>query len=360
MNGNSKSKAAALSAASIPQALATGFSSRLRLEQTSLFISTQPVTRTNKRASANAIVNYAEIEEDFDDDEDEERGINGGRLESKSNKPPVDSKKYANRTKHAIYSNQQLNDIAEKEEILIPVRFSLEYDNYKITDFIMWNINEEVMTPEMFGMITCSDMDLPIGLSSNISSHIKNAISEFSELANIELPTDTGLRVIIQLSVNLNKQLYEDKFEWDLASSELSPERFARTVVEDMGLAGEFYPAIAHALHEVLLKMKREAVEGHLPQEIENQAAFGQDAGRRVDQESVGDDWAPSVETLSPEEIERREIERDRNFRRMKRESAKMVDYTEIGGLFGGRSKRRRRMYEDRDSPSRGGSPAYW
>ncbi|KAA8910571.1 hypothetical protein TRICI_004095 [Trichomonascus ciferrii] len=346
------------SAAIIPQALATGFSSRLRLEQTSIFISTQPVARTNKRASANAIVNYAEIEEDYDEDEEEATtGPNGTPIPGDKLMERREVKKPASKTKHAVYTPQQMQEIADKEELLIPVRFNMEYDNYKITDFIMWNVNEEVMTPDMFGMITCSDMDLPIGLSSAISNTIKNAISEYTELANIKLPTDTGLHVVIHLSVNLDKQLYEDKFEWDLSSDELSPEAFAKSVVQDMGLSGEFYPAIAHSLHEVLLKMKREAMDGHLPQEVDNQAAFGAEAGRRVDQELVGEEWAPSVETLSPEEIERREVERDRNIRRLKRESAKMGEYSDIGGLFG-RNKRRRRLY-DGDSPSRGASPAW-
>lgn len=358
----------------VPQALQSGFASRLRLEQTSLFISTAPVVRTNKRAATNQIVNYAEVEEDFDDDEDDSSYGNGGSLNfnsvggfgglggsglhtpmapSSTGTPKPDKKevkRLANKTQHLEYTDEQLTAIAEKDEVLVPIRLNLEYESYRITDFLLWNASEEVITPEAFAAITCSDMDLPQNFIPQIASAIRSQLSDYSTVANVILPEDMGFHVIINLNVNLNKQLYEDKFEWDLGS-DITPQTFAKSVVQDLGLVGEFYPAIAHALYEVLYRMKKEAVEGHLPQEIENYAAFGGDAGWRVDQEMLGEEWAPTVETLSQEEIEKREIERGRNNRRLKRESMRMgSDMTDIGGLFG--RKRRRRGYDDRgDSP---------
>lgn len=369
----------------VPQALQSGFASRLRLEQTSLFISTAPVVRSNKRAATNQMVSYAEVEEDFDDDEDDPPYGNGGSFygggrdgaglgsgtgsfsilnggtgtnntaaNSGTGTPRPDRnevKRMANKTQHTVYTDDQLNAIAEKEEVLVPIRLNLEYDNYRITDFLLWNANEDVITPEAFATITCADMDLPQNFVPQISTAIRNQLSDYSSVANVTLPDEMGFHVIINLNVNLNKQLYEDKFEWDLGS-DITPQAFAKSVVQDLGLVGEFYPAIAHALYEVLYRMKREALEGHLPQEIENYAAFGGEAGWRVDQEMLGEEWAPTVETLSQEEIEKREIERGRNNRRLKRESARMGgDMTDIGGLFG-RNKRRRRAYDDRgDSP---------
>ncbi|ANB11974.1 Sfh1p [Sugiyamaella lignohabitans] len=358
-----------MAAAKLPQAVQTGFSSRLRLEQTSLFISTQPVVRATKRATAN-LISYAEIEEDYDDDdEDPSFGPDGStgygstpaptsHQQSQSQEPAepkkVEVKRPAVRTRHPLYTEQQLVDIAQREEILVPIKLALEFDTYRITDFLMWNLNEQVLTPESFAIITCNDLELPVGYTNTISSSIKSQLAEYSSVANIQLPRDCGIHVIIHLSVNLDKELYEDKFEWDLGC-DLTPEMFAQSVVKDLGISGEFYPAIAHALHDVLIRMKKEAVEGHLPQEVDNLAAFGAEAGWRVDQELLGAEWAPTLEKLSQEEIERREIERERNIRRLKRESARMGDITDIGGLFGGRSKRRRY-----DSPSQGGSPAFW
>ena len=361
----------------IPQAFQTGFSSRLRLEQTSLFISTAPVVRTNKRATASNMVSYAEVEEDFDDDEDDDNiGPNGifGSFSGANGQTTLDTngagtpalasaagltpkpdaketKRLAQRTQHATYTDEQLRAVADSDEVLVPIRLNLEYENFRITDFLLWNANETVITPEQFAAITCADMDLPAPYTTQIAGAIRSQLADYAAVANVTLPADMGLHVIINLNVYLNKQLYEDKFEWDLGS-DITPQAFAKGVVQDLGLYSEFYPAIAHALYEVLYKMKREALDGHLPQEIENYAAFGGDAGWRVDQELLGEDWAPSVERLSQEEIEKREIERGRNNRRLKRESARMGgDITEIGGLFG-RSKRRRRGYEERsDSP---------
>jgi chromatin structure-remodeling complex subunit SFH1 len=354
----------------LPQALQTGFASRLRLEQTSLFISTQPIARAAKRVST--AINYAEIEEDFDDEEDDPSygggsggstgpgSVIGGPISSyeKQLERKVEIKKPAAKTKHVQYSPQQLGEIADSEEILVPLRVNLEYDNYRITDFFMWNLKEQVLTPEAFAIVTCNDLELPVGFTSNIANSIKTQLAEFAAVADVRLPTDCGIHVIMHLSVNLDKQLYEDKFEWDLGS-DLTPEEFAKCVVKDLGLSGEFYPAIAHAVYDTLLKMKREAVEGHLPQEVDNLAAFNKEAGLRVDQEFLGEEWAPTVEVLSQEEIEKREIERERNIRRLKRESVRMgADVTDIGGLFA-RGKRRRRDY-DRDSPSQANSPSYW
>lgn len=346
------------STAKIPQALATGYPSRLRLEQTSLFISTQPVTRTTKRAAA-SVVSYTEIEEDYDEDDDQSGYgfMNGGGDMERKEK---EVKKPRQKTQHVQYSERQMAEQSEREEILVPLRLALEYEDYRITDFFMWNLNEEVITPEQFAAITCKDLDLPVGFLSVIENSIKNQLSEYRAVANIKLPPEAGLRVVINLSVNLDKKLYEDKFEWDLGA-DLTAESFAKTVVQDLGLAGEFYPAIAHAVHEQLLRMKKEAIDGHLPQEIDNLAAFNQEAGWRMDQELLGEEWVPTVEILSQEEIERREIERERNIRRLKRESMRMGDQiTDIGGMFGRNKRARTSRRYDGDSPSRGASPAVW
>ncbi len=120
----------------------------------------------------------------------------------------------------------------------------------------------------------------------------------------------------------MNKHLYQDKFEWDLTSS-LTPEAFAGTICRDLGLAGEFVPAIAHAIHESVLRLKKEACEGGLPQEIENDAAYGAEAGWRVDQENLGEEWGPSVGLLSREEMDKRDGDRERQIRRLRRETAR-------------------------------------
>lgn len=346
------------------QAGLTGFASRLRLGKTSFFVSTQPLARATKRAASSGVLSYAELEEFEDDEDDESYGASGSGAEKNGTpgagamEAPREVKKAAVRTKHVQYTDRQLADLATKEEVLVPLRLSLEHNNFRITDFFLWDLNEEALTPEQFALITCQDLDLPVSFTHAIVSSIRQQLSEYAAFAQVQIPGD-GLHVILHLSVNLDKQLYEDKFEWDLGS-DLTPSDFARTVVADLGLSGEFLPAIAHALYEEVLKLKKEIAEGHWPPEIvDNMAAMGADAGWRVDQTGFAETWAPSVEVLSQEEIERREIERERNIRRLKRESARMGDYIPDFG-YGGRQKRRRPRYDDRDTMSLGQSPSYW
>ena len=88
----------------------------------------------------------------------------------------------------------------------------------------------------------------------------------------------------------------------------------------------DFPPTLAHAIHESLLRLKKDALEGNLPMLI-NEAAYGLDAGIRLDTESLCSRWSPTLEILSRDEIERREGDRERQIRRLKRDTAR------FGGL---------------------------
>lgn len=88
----------------------------------------------------------------------------------------------------------------------------------------------------------------------------------------------------------------------------------------------DFPPTLAHAIHESLLRLKKDALEGNLPMFI-NEAAYGLDAGIRLDTESLCSRWSPTLEMLTRDEIERREGDRERQIRRLKRDTAR------FGGL---------------------------
>lgn len=153
---------------------------------------------------------------------------------------------------------------------------------------------------------------------------------------------DDAARCVISLSVNLQNQLYTDKFEWSLLHPPGTPEIFAKQTCADLGLSGEWVPAIAHAIYEAVLKLKKEVCENggsllgivgsgvNAWGELENEAAevhgdgsvaIGAGAGWRYDNEHLGDEWEPKVEVLSKEEIEKREGDRERVLRRLRRET---------------------------------------
>ena len=146
---------------------------------------------------------------------------------------------------------------------------------------------------------------------------------------NNELDPDDTYRCIVTLNINLQNKLYTDKFEWSLLHPVGVAEKFARLTCADLGLHGEWVPAMAHAIYEAVLRLKKEACEsGSLlgfsgGGELDNMAISEAGAGWRFDNEGLAEEWEPKLEILSKEEIEKREGDRERQLRRLRRETAR-------------------------------------
>ncbi|CAK7213627.1 Chromatin structure remodeling complex protein sfh1 [Sporothrix bragantina] len=155
-------------------------------------------------------------------------------------------------------------------------------------------------------------------------------------------PDDT-YRCIVNLNINLSSRLYTDKFEWSLLHPPGTAEAFARQTCADLGLTGEWVPAMTHAIYEAVLRLKKEACESGgivTADYFANDAAIsgvgGEEssgAGWRYDPDTLGDAWEPKVEILSKEEIEKREGDRERQLRRLRRETAR---FSSSAGMAGG------------------------
>lgn len=139
-----------------------------------------------------------------------------------------------------------------------------------------------------------------------------------------------------------------DHIEWDLLSP-LTPEAFATKLCMELGLSGEAVPLVAHAIHEELMKHKKDAIEwgviggdlgmgedanagagGEKPAKagwgvVKDKTGLGLNWGRAPKDgrgpktlKSVWRDWAEAeefrtkFEELTAEEVERREVERER------------------------------------------------
>jgi chromatin structure-remodeling complex subunit SFH1 len=153
-----------------------------------------------------------------------------------------------------------------------------------------------------------------------------------------EFNPDDMYRCIVTLNVNLSNHLYTDKFEWSLLHPPGTAEIFAKQTCADLGLPGEWVPAMTHAIYEAVLRLKKDACEsgglvGAYGGEIPNDAAHGTEAGWRYDPEHLADEWEPKIEELSKEEIEKREGDRERQIRRVRRETARFSSNT---GMMGG------------------------
>ena len=193
------------------------------------------------------------------------------------------------------------------------------------------------------------------------------------------LNPDDAYRCIVNLNINLQNKLYTDKFEWSLLYSDGEAEEFAKVTCAELGLGPEWVSSIAHGIYESVLKLKKEVCEsgglvsglGGYGNEIDNQAVNGQEAGWRYDPEGLGDEWEPKIETLSKEEIEKREGDRERQIRRLRRETARFsstsgiapelsrqgstgyFDIPDSGESFG-RGERNRRKLGRSGTPGRG------
>ncbi|KAH9865845.1 hypothetical protein J1614_009432 [Plenodomus biglobosus] len=193
-------------------------------------------------------------------------------------------------------------------------------------------------TPVTNGAAHTEGTQTPNGAINSITNGIPTGISATAAaLPSEELhnPDDT-YRCIVTLNINLMNRLYTDKFEWSLLHPPGFAEMFAKTTCADIGLSGEWVAAMTHAIYEAVLRLKKEACEnGGLvgDGEIDNDAvepAIG--AGWRYDQEHLCDEWEPKVEILSPEEIEKREGDRERQIRRLRRETARFSSTTNMTG----------------------------
>jgi chromatin structure-remodeling complex subunit SFH1 len=345
----------------LPQALATGIQSRISKDTSNaLIVHTAPQGRQAKRHAQQ--INYAE----FDNVNDEFDFDNMVNHSSHTATSAANNQINANTQKlflkparrslhpHGLDDEHKIQALTKQQSVLIPIRLDFEYNNgiSKLVDFFMWNLNESLITPYQFAQILCGDLDLPNHLQQDIAESIQKQIDDYSFASVLQLPPNKEYHVIIDLSVNLDKRLYQDKFEWDLAQDKVTPEQFADIVVGDMGLPLEFKPAISHSLHEVTIRMKKEIVDGVYNHELHKYQQLSGlifESGIRITTEASShngnDQWEPIVEILTPWEIEKREIERERNIRRLKRENIRReVDDS-------GSNKRRagygRRRHED-------------
>ena len=183
-----------------------------------------------------------------------------------------------------------------------------------------------------------SNGDDPSNNENNKVLATATATNPFEPKSSEYSPDDT-YRCVVTLNINLQDKLFTDKFEWSLLHPPGVAEKFAKQTCADLGLAGEWVPAMAHAIYEAVLRLKKEACEsGGLVSgngyggECDNLALDGQEAGWRYDHEHLADEWEPKIERLSKEEIEKREGDRERRIRRMRRETARFSSTANMSG----------------------------
>ncbi|XP_029366854.1 SWI/SNF-related matrix-associated actin-dependent regulator of chromatin subfamily B member 1 [Echeneis naucrates] len=202
-----------------------------------------------------------------------------------------------------------IHENATQSEVLVPIRLDMEIEGQKLRDAFTWNMNEKLMTPEMFAEILCDDLDLnPLAFVPAIASAIRQQIESYPTDSILEDQTDQ--RVIIKLNIHVGNISLVDQFEWDMSERENSPEKFALKLCSELGLGGEFVTTIAYSIRGQLSWHQRTYAfsENPLPT-VEIAIRNTGDA----------DQWCPLLETLTDAEMEKKIRDQDRNTRRMRR-----------------------------------------
>ena len=86
----------------------------------------------------------------------------------------------------------------------------------------------------------------------------------------------------------------------------MTPEAFAKQLAADIGVGGEFAPLIAHNIREQLLRFKKERLAD---------GDRDQDPLTTVYRPVDTAEWAPILETLTPEELEKVVLDKERSIR---------------------------------------------
>lgn len=126
-----------------------------------------------------------------------------------------------------------------------------------------------------------------------------------------------------QLDVQLSNYSLRDRIEWDL-SSPLIPAAFAATLCADLGLPSSALPILTHAIHEELLRHKKDCLELGFVGAGWSQGQGKTLAGKVVGPKGLqgawrgweeGSEFEPMLREVDEEEMEKREAERERSSR---------------------------------------------
>ncbi|RKP40116.1 hypothetical protein BJ085DRAFT_2528, partial [Dimargaris cristalligena] len=209
---------------------------------------------------------------------------------------------------------------------LVPIRIELESDGHRLRDTFTWNLNDTLISHELFAETLCEDLQLPSTLFvPGMVKQMKEQIADYqghSYLSQAETTND--LRVVIRIDITVGNVALMDQFEWDGCQD---PEHFAASFCADLGLSGEFLTAVAHSIREQLFIYTKSLLllgypfDGSLVEDLDLQGAFLPPISTVVRSSREVNEFTPSLVELSALELERKEKDDDRDIRRKRRQT---------------------------------------
>lgn len=288
----------------------------------SLPMDTEPsVTATNSLYQNNKIYNFTP----FDKTDDK-----------MTNVPPSHIRRHSSQAPRNVFSSlfkiigngpaaDALQQVAELEEILVPIRLEIEIDGYKLKDTFTWNLNDRLITPEDFAVLLCEDLELPRALFYiPIVQSMKKQIADYGTFHEITLGgkefRKTDKRIPLKIDIQCGRLTLNDQIEWDVYNNYNSPEQFAVGYCAELGLSGEYVTAIAHTILEQVINHRKAAVSGDDGwQEELPQIVFPPFRHTHTDV------WTPKLDLLTDMDLEKISMAKEREARRARRDTVKRV-----------------------------------
>ncbi|KAG9028270.1 SWI/SNF chromatin-remodeling complex subunit [Tulasnella sp. JGI-2019a] len=81
---------------------------------------------------------------------------------------------------------------SEVVEELVPVRLDIEFEQHRLRDTFVWNLNDPVVTPEKFAATTCEDFGLPSQVASMITKQIQEQLTDY-KTSDMQRPAELDM-----------------------------------------------------------------------------------------------------------------------------------------------------------------------
>mmetsp|Transcript_4633 Transcript_4633/g.11465 ORF Transcript_4633/g.11465 Transcript_4633/m.11465 type:complete len:366 (+) Transcript_4633:16-1113(+) len=222
--------------------------------------------------------------------------VRGGRRRSKRSSQRLQEKEEERGGVNPVVENLIANGY--RDETLVPIWLDMKIGGNCIEERFLWSTAETEITPFQFARSYCIDMDFPDHMVEPIRKEMERQIQSANRgllSAPPPIPSSWNVSVsnealrIIRLNIVHNEKRLIDQFEWDVYDSSNSPEAFARTLANDMGLPRVWENLIAHGIRDQLIRYRQEMAKGE--QEVRvRQMVMRETAIRELDELCA---WTP-------------------------------------------------------------------
>lgn len=253
---------------------------------------------------------------------------------------PAQRKRVGGRKATSIRFNRKaLQEAAEQQEILVPVRLEVDYEKHKLRDTFTWNLHDRTVPTRVFAEQLVEDFHLPLtkDLVEEVRKQIDEQVTDFhphvffeDQPLNPTLPywayKNDEMRILIKLNITIGHHTLVDQFEWDINNPNNSPEEFAQLLTREMCLSGEFTTAIAHSIREqAQLYTKSLYMTGHpfdgrpIEEEDLRNALLPSPVPNTIRTAFHAKDYTPLLYELNDQDLDRAEKSELREARRKRR-----------------------------------------